>query len=160
VDKLWAALFWPGRAAWGAALLLLCVYAWLAWKCRAGLLVWRPRRPTWAQLIGLWVTPCLLEEVVWRIAWLPPPPCRLAEVLVSAGLFVLWHPLQARLWRPQARAVFENRNFLLLTLAMALGNSLHYSAFGSLWPLVMVHWIAVCVWIFVLGGWARLGLES
>lgn len=151
-DKRWQALSLPPAEAWLWLLLQLIFYALLAWKLRGRFLRWAPRRPCWRRWAGLWLVPCCLEETFWRVLLLPPPgsPNPWGAVAASTALFVLWHPLLGRVAGAEARAAFENPRFL--ALALALLNSLHYLRFGSLWPLVVFHWVAVVVWLDLLGG--------
>ncbi len=153
-DRLWQSLALPPVEAWGWLLVQLLFYAGLAWKLRGRFLHWAPRRPCWRRWAALWLVPCCLEEAFWRVLLLPAPgsPNPWGAVALSAVLFVLWHPLLGRVGGPEARAAFENPRFLALALALALLNSLHYLRFGSLWPLVVFHWVAVVVWVDLLGG--------
>ncbi|MFM9103008.1 MAG: type II CAAX prenyl endopeptidase Rce1 family protein, partial [Cyanobium sp.] len=126
VARLGDALFPPplnGGRAW--PLLILAVYGPMAL-----LLGWRsgflPRRWQWPPLpqllrrsAGYLLMPAFGEELVFRGLLLPQPiegfsaAATLAWIALSTGLFVLYHPLAARLWYPQGRTLFADPRFLV-----------------------------------------------
>jgi len=80
----------------------------------------------------------------------------LAWIALSVGLFVLYHPLAARLWYPQGRQLFRDPRFLLQCSWLGLACALAYSLSGSLWWAVLIHWLAVLIWLEPLQGRQRL----
>lgn len=161
MSQIWLSLALPHPSAWAWLGVMFVAYAGFARCIGVGFLSWAPIRPRPAQLALLAVVPALLEEAFWRVWLLPQPgtPGAAGPVAVSALLFAGSHPLQAWSLRPQARAAFQHPRFLLLALVLGLVNSTHYLCFGSIWPLVVFHWGAVVVWIFLLNGAHWLGLK-
>jgi predicted Abi (CAAX) family protease len=168
LQRLLDSLFPPVvPAAQGFSLLVLAVYAALALAQgrRSGFLPAGWRWPPLGQLLpraaALLVMPALVEELLFRVALLPHPlegergSALLAWIALSVGLFVLYHPLAARLWYPQARAVFADPRFLVQCSILGLACALVYVVTGSLWPPVLIHWLAVLVWLEPLQGRQR-----
>ncbi len=170
VARLGDALFPPPQAA-GIAwpLLLLAVYAPLAlWLGRRdGLL---PRTWSWPPLprllrrgVATALMPAFGEELLFRGLLLPHPLAGLTPLQVgpwialSTGLFVLYHPLAGRLWYPQGRLLFDDPRFLLQCSLLGLVCALAYSITGSLWWAVLIHWLAVLLWLEPLQGRRLLG---
>lgn len=118
------------------------------------------------QAVILLLTPSLIEETLFRAALLPHPLEGLggwesaAWGGLSVGLFVVWHPLAGRLWYPQGRRLFDDGRFLLLASLLGVVCVIAYQATGSLWPPVLIHWLAVLIWLELLGGRWRLGQGS
>ena len=110
----------------------------------------------------LFVHPAFVEEFIFRVLFLPRnastvPRARLvAFVAVSLTLYVASHPLNAVLFRPQARAVFESPAYLALATLLGATCTAAYLLSRSIWPPVVIHWLTVVVWLFALGGQARL----
>ncbi|QEY33310.1 CPBP family intramembrane metalloprotease [Synechococcus sp. RSCCF101] len=116
--------------------------------------------------LQLLITPALLEEVLFRGLLLPHPleglsPWRMAAwIALSTGLFVLYHPLAGRLWYRPGRTLFRDPRFLTQATLLGLACSLAYGLSGSLLPAVLIHWLAVLIWLEALGGAARLHPQS
>ena len=108
--------------------------------------------------------PALGEELLFRGALLPHPgegtpwPRLLAWSALSIGLFVLYHPLAGRLWYRRADRVFHDPRFLLQTALLGVATTALYQGSGSLWPAVLLHALAVLIWLERLGGRRRLAL--
>jgi len=123
----------------------------------------RPRRLLSAAA-ALLPMPALGEELLFRGALLPHPgegtpwPQLLAWSALGIGLFVLYHPLAGRLWYRRAERVFHDRRFLLQTALLGVATTALYQASGSLWPAVLVHALAVLVWLERLGGRQHLAV--
>jgi predicted Abi (CAAX) family protease len=161
LDSLFPPLVAPAQ---GFSLLVLGLYAALAlghgfgsgflhgpWR-------WRPLPVLLPRAAGLLVWPALGEELIFRVALLPHPlegeprgPL-LGWIALSVGLFVLYHPLASRLWYRQARALFDDPRFLVQCTLLGLACALVYVVTGSLWPPVLIHWLAVLVWLEPLQG--------
>jgi len=71
---------------------------------------------------------------------------------LNVGLFVLYHPLAARLWDRRQPAVFDDPRFLLQCALLGSACVLAYGASGSLWAPVLIHWLAVAAWLGPLEG--------
>jgi predicted Abi (CAAX) family protease len=127
---------------------------------------WPSLGPLLPRLAGLFLLPSLLEELLFRALLIPHPvegfPWRpeLAWIALSLGLFVLYHPLAARLWYPQARRLFDDPRFLVQATLLGLACSLAYAGTGSLWPPVLIHWLAVVIWLEPLRGRQQWGLDQ
>ncbi len=122
-----------------------------------GLMRWEPRFDgEIARLAAVaLIAPALGEELLFRAALLPRPqagPLPWSPILLSTGLFVLWHPPQAWLFGPHwARTVLDPW-FLLCVAALGLASARLYLRTGSIWPSVLLHWTAVVAWKALLGG--------
>jgi predicted Abi (CAAX) family protease len=123
----------------------------------------RPRRLVSAAA-ALLPMPALGEELVFRGALLPHPgegtpwPQLLAWSALGIGLFVLYHPLAGRLWYRRAERVFHDPRFLLQTALLGVATTALYQVSGSLWPAVLLHAVAVLVWLERLGGRQHLAV--
>jgi predicted Abi (CAAX) family protease len=123
----------------------------------------RPRRLVSAAA-ALLPMPALGEELVFRGALLPHPgegmpwPQLLAWSALGIGLFVLYHPLAGRLWYRRAERVFHDPRFLLQTALLGVAATVLYQVSGSLWPAVLLHAVAVLVWLERLGGRQHLAV--
>jgi predicted Abi (CAAX) family protease len=124
----------------------------------------RPRRLLSAAA-ALLPMPALGEEMLFRGVLLPHPgegtpgPVLLAWSALGIGLFVLYHPLAGRLWYRRAERVFHDPRFLLQTALLGVATTALYQASGSLWPAVLLHALAVLVWLERLGGRHLLAME-
>jgi len=160
--------FQPGDL--GRSLLVLAVYGALALGLgvASGFLSlswqWPPLGQALPRLARLLLLPALVEELLFRVLLIPHPieglPWQplLGWNALSLGLFVLYHPVAARLWYPQGRAVFDDPRFLLQATLLGVACSLAYGFTGSLWPSVLIHWLAVVIWLEPLQGRNRFDL--
>lgn len=148
---------WPTGAAWRQTF-LLCMAAFpamllLGW---AGGLVRPSVLPDAHELIGLAlllaIVPAFGEELLFRGLLIPRRSPKRRSVLLSAFLFVLWHPLQAWIIGPPWSAVFLDPWFLTIVFVLGLLLGSIYARTASLWPCVAVHWLVVLVWKAALGG--------
>ncbi|MEB3185099.1 MAG: CPBP family glutamic-type intramembrane protease [Cyanobacteriota bacterium] len=162
--------FQPGDLV--SSLLVLAVYGALALGLgvASGFLSlpwqWPPLGQALPRVAGLLLLPALVEELLFRVLLIPHPieglpwlP-QLAWIALSLGLFVLYHPVAGRLWYPQARALFDDPRFLLQATLLGAACSLAYGFTGSLWPPVLIHWLAVVIWLEPLQGRNRFGLAQ
>ncbi|VAV92034.1 hypothetical protein MNBD_ALPHA04-1473 [hydrothermal vent metagenome] len=150
---------WPDMGQWRSAfavalpaLLIVAVLGFLG-----GWLSWDPVEnivPAIKLALILFIVPALLEELVFRgilLAWLARLTPRWAA-WISTVLFVLWHPLQAVTIAPPWSAIFLQPTFLLAMLIFGVILSHIRIVTKSLWPVIIIHWIAVLVWKLLLGG--------
>ena len=108
------------------------------------------------------------RQLLFRGLLLPHPLAGLTAVqllpwiALSTALFVLYHPLAARLWYPQGRGLFDDPRFLLQCSLLGLACGLAYCATGWLWWAVLLHWLAVFLWLEPLQGrqLLRVGARS
>ena len=123
---------------------------------RSGLLPphWRwsalhSRLPGAARLL---LIPAFAEELLFRGLLLPSaldgvrPLAMLPWMALSVGLFVAWHPLLAPLARGEEQRLRRDPRFLLQTALLGAACTLMTVISGSLWPAVLLHWLAVVVW--------------
>jgi predicted Abi (CAAX) family protease len=162
--------FQPGDL--GRSLLVMAVYGALALGLgvASGFLSlpwqWPPLVEALPRLAKLLLMPALVEELLFRVLLIPHPiegfpwlPL-LGWNALSLGLFVLYHPVATRLWYPQARALFDDPRFLLQATLLGVACSLAYGFTGSLWPPVLIHWMAVVIWLEPFRGREQLGLAA
>jgi predicted Abi (CAAX) family protease len=127
---------------------------------------WAPLAQVVPRMAKLLAMPALVEELIFRVCLIPHPgegfpwQSQLAWIVLSLSLFVIYHPLAARLWYPQARPLFDSPPFLLQASLLGLACSLAYGATGSLWPPVLIHWMAVVIWLEPLRGRQHFGLTQ
>jgi predicted Abi (CAAX) family protease len=76
--------------------------------------------------------------------------------VVSVGLFVLYHVVLGKTIYRSARDTLCDRRFLTLVGWLGLLLAGVYWITGSLWLIVWIHWAAIIVWIYALGGKTRL----
>ena len=163
-DRVWRGIrTWPDLRGWGrTALIAALTFAGMAAVGLAGGLY----HPT-SQLAGLparlavaFVAPALGEELVFRGLLVPdrsetPRPWR--AITVVTAIFTLWHVAEALVLLPKARPIFLRVEFLACAAILGLGCALVRWRTSSLWPAVILHWLAVVVWQTWLGG---PGLEA
>jgi predicted Abi (CAAX) family protease len=107
--------------------------------------------------------PALVEEIVFRGLLLPRDPRSIRRgrvVAVAAAALIVYvgaHPLNALLTWPASLVVFGNPVYLLLTTFLGIACTAAYWISRSIWPPVVMHWVTVIVWLWLLGGQARLG---
>jgi predicted Abi (CAAX) family protease len=112
--------------------------------------------------IRLFFAPALAEEIVFRVALLPHPVEGtpgwrwLFWAMVSLVLFILYHLLLGKTLYKSARSTLSDPRFLVLVGWLGLMLISLYGITGSLWLVALLHWAAVMVWIFALGGRDRL----
>jgi predicted Abi (CAAX) family protease len=110
----------------------------------------------------LFVHPAMAEEIIFRGLLLPRdgrswPRARLIAVAAAAlGLYVVSHPINALMFRPQVLGLFASAPYLALATLLGLTCTLLYLISKSLWPPIAIHWLTVVTWIWLLGGQAAL----
>jgi predicted Abi (CAAX) family protease len=107
------------------------------------------------------IFPSMIEEVIFRVLPLPLPTDTSVEAIAlwSVGsliLFILAHPLNARLVMTARRATFYDPTFLTLAGLLGAACTLTYLQSGSLWTPVVLHWVIVVIWLLCLGGDRRM----
>jgi uncharacterized protein (DUF2235 family)/membrane protease YdiL (CAAX protease family) len=163
---------WPGGAGWAQtgkeALWLFPALALFAWL--GGFLDWRPELGPHLLLVALiaFFVPVLGEEILFRGVLLKPSAIgttALGPVVLSAVLFMLWHPLQVLGCRwlisgpcplPWAWLGFC---FWFLAGCFALGLACARAVLKtrSIWPAVALHWIVIVAWATLFGGFVPHG---
>jgi predicted Abi (CAAX) family protease len=123
---------------------------------------WGRPLPMVLSALRIFLIPALLEEIVFRIMLLPHPkegvpgPQWILWAALSLVLFVLYHLLLGRTTYKAAWNTLSDRRFLILAGWLGLLLSGLYWITGSLWPIVLVHWAVVMLWIYAFGGKTRL----
>jgi predicted Abi (CAAX) family protease len=108
--------------------------------------------------ITLFVFPSLLEEAFFRGVLIPrnvldSGVARAAgAVAMSTVAFVVWHPINALAFNQAAIPLFLDPWFLLIVAALGITCGWGYVLSRSLWIPVLLHWMAVVVWVLFLGG--------
>ncbi|MEH2423862.1 MAG: CPBP family glutamic-type intramembrane protease [Nostoc sp.] len=168
LNRILASLAIPTRQDWLVVVLLLIIYSIIAlpygWKF--GFLQIRFWSENWIYtcllILRCLFTPAINEELFFRVLLLPHP----SEItnwlqwsLWAIGglvLFVLYHPLNAKIFFKAGIPTFFNRVFLTLTLWLGIICTVAYTLTGSLWVIVLIHWVVVVVWLIVFGGITKL----
>ena len=107
------------------------------------------------------IIPALAEETVFRVLFLPHPtenPSIKTQLLwgaITLAAFIIYHPLQGLTWNPAGREVFMKPSFLILAALLGAMCTLAYLVVGSVWLPVIIHWLAVIVWLVLLGGYGQ-----
>jgi len=158
----------PGWRTWRTCALVYGLFLLCAGPIGAlsGLL-----RPGWPHLLPvemlgggvlLFVQPALAEEIVFRGLLLPRNTASIGRgrlVLVAGtalAVYVVAHPVNAMLFRPQALGLFERPAYLVLAGLLGLTCTATYWISRSIWPPVVIHWLTVVAWLWFLGGQALL----
>ncbi|MBE9157163.1 CPBP family intramembrane metalloprotease [Nodosilinea sp. LEGE 06152] len=108
------------------------------------------------------IAPALVEETIFRVLLLPHPAEGVSEARwllwgsVSLVAFVLYHVALDQIVYRGAGAGLSDPRFLALAGWLGLVLTGAYWLTGSLWLVVLIHWAVVLVWVYGLGGWARL----
>ena len=108
--------------------------------------------------ILIFVQPALVEEVVFRGLLLPRDArsVRGRPLLAMTGgalvIYVVSHPINAMLFRPEVLYVFDNPVYLVLATLLGIACTVAYFISKSMWPPVVIHWITVLTWLWFLGG--------
>lgn len=107
------------------------------------------------RLVSVLIAPGLGEEAPFRGLLVPDrsesrnPWPSLAVVTV---IFTAWHVAEVFTVLPAARTAFLRPDFLACAATLGLGCGLVRWRTGSLWPAVLLHWLAVTIWQTWLGG--------
>jgi predicted Abi (CAAX) family protease len=113
-------------------------------------------------LLRLFLAPALVEELLFRCLLLPHPiegaslGNTAIAIFLSTLLFIIYHPANALTFYRPGRPTFWDWRFLSLAGLLGLTCAICYQLSGSLWPPVIIHWLAVSIWIIGGGGRARL----
>ncbi|MEA5602111.1 CPBP family glutamic-type intramembrane protease [Nostoc sp. UHCC 0252] len=168
LNRVLASLAIPTQQDWLILVSLLIIYSIIAlpygWKF--GFLQFRFWSASWIDICLLMLrclfTPAIIEELFFRVILLPHP----SEItnwvrwtlwaIVSLGLFVLYHPFNAKTFFKAGTPTFFNGVFLTLTLWLGIICTVAYTLTGSLWVIVLIHWVVVVAWLIIFGGMARL----
>jgi predicted Abi (CAAX) family protease len=114
------------------------------------------------QILWLFFLPVLVEELIFRV-WLLAHPTEavntmtwLVWAVISLVLFIIYHPLNALTFYRAGNPTFLNIVFLTLAALLGIACTVAYILTGSMWTAVVMHWLVVTIWLFCLGGKAKL----
>ncbi|MEL7038867.1 MAG: CPBP family glutamic-type intramembrane protease [Cyanobacteria bacterium J06592_8] len=153
---------------WQIVILSLCVYGLVALPLGflSGFLQFHPiMRSHWAVLIDLvkvFFFPALVEEIIFRVILIPHPfetvsiGTWIFWIVLSLGLFIIYHPLNALTFYPPGNPIFFNSIFLILAGLLGLICAIVYRLTGSLWGIVIIHGLVVFIWLYLLDGINKL----
>jgi predicted Abi (CAAX) family protease len=142
-----------------AGLLLLYAAVYLPIGLKSGFLkleVQSSWQTVIAVIVGAFLSPGLLEELIFRVLLIPHPTedRAIAVRFLFAGgsclAFIAYHPLNIA-----APSFFSDPTFLLGAGLLGIVCTFSYLQSGSLWPPVVIHWLIVVVWLLLLGGIRR-----
>ncbi|HEY47979.1 MAG: hypothetical protein AMJ88_08745 [Anaerolineae bacterium SM23_ 63] len=158
----------PGIEAWlwSGGILILLVVVVLPIGFRTGFVrveLMTGGRGRFALLaLLLAIRPSLLEELIFRALFIPHPaqgyPLRITLLWAGVGLFVfiLFHPINGLFIHRSARSLFTDPLFLTFAGLLGIACTAAYLISGSIWPPMIIHWLAVTPWILLLGGGSAL----
>ncbi|MGM3308084.1 CPBP family glutamic-type intramembrane protease [Anabaena sp. WFMT] len=120
---------------------------------------------TWIEIIKITIisliVPSLSEEIFFRVLFLPHPsenPSTKSQIiwgLVSVILFIIYHPFQGMTWNHSGQDVFINPIFLSLASLLGVVCTITYLKTGSILLSVIIHWLAVVIWLVMLDGLSK-----
>ncbi len=168
LNRILGSIALPQTQDWLIVSVALLIYAAIALPLGfySGFLQLRLWSGNWIKLVliilATLIFPALTEELVFRVILLPHP----IEVVnwanwtlwaaLSLLLFILYHPLNAKIVYRRYSPTFVNSIFLTLAGLLGLGCTIAYALTGSLWAIAIIHWIVVVVWLLFLGGMYKL----
>ena len=158
----------PTGLDWFKTLIFGVTFGAIAWWIGSAqqFLQWQPWQAPWYRksvtAMRLLLVPALLQEWVFRVLinYYPkefvPFHVWWGWALISLGLFVVFHPLYAWIFRHRWWATFSHPVFLSLMTLLGFTCTIVYFLTGSLWTIAVLHWVAIAVWWLFLGGRQRL----
>ena len=131
-----------------------------------------PRATHARALLGTFIAPGLLEELLYRAALLPRLVDDYSAVDLASGslllseagstlpwqaagallIFVGMHPVNGILLRPAARSTFCDWRFLVAAAVLGAVCSCLYLETGCVWAPAVLHWLVVAIWLWVFDG--------
>lgn len=120
---------------------------------------------TWVEVIKITtislIFPALGEEIFFRVLLLPHPSenttikSQIIWAVISVIIFIVYHPIQGITWNPLGHDVFINPIFLSLAGLLGTICTIAYLGTGSIWLPVIIHWLAVVIWLVILDGFSK-----
>ncbi|MBD2680058.1 CPBP family intramembrane metalloprotease [Nostoc paludosum FACHB-159] len=172
LNRFLASLVIPSFQDWLLVVLLLGIYSAIAipigWKFEfLQIQIWSGNWLDQSLLIlRCLFAPAILEELIFRVFLVPHPTENinfsdwLLWVTISLLLFILYHPLNAKTFFKAGLSTFFNLVFLSLAALLGITCTVAYALTGSLWVIVLIHWVVVVVWLIVFGGMGKLADSS
>lgn len=158
----------PNLWEWSVAGWILLGYGAIALPLglAQGFLQFKPWKAAWWRyglfIAWLFLMPALFEEWVFRVMLLPAPRAAItnqawiAWAIAGLVLFIAYHPLNAKTFFKRGNPTFFQPTFLALTGLLGVACTLTYWLTHSLLLITLIHWVAVTVWLTLLGGMERL----
>ncbi|MEM6915673.1 MAG: CPBP family glutamic-type intramembrane protease [Verrucomicrobiota bacterium] len=135
---------WPDLTVAILATLLLAGVAWIFLPHFADLSkVPSPRQMAKIAFVAFFF-PALFEELVFR-GFLNSAQSPLS-IALSTAAFILWHPLAAHLFLPEAKPYVTDPVFLVFVGIFGLLFCLLRKKTGSLWIPILSHWVLTLLW--------------
>jgi predicted Abi (CAAX) family protease len=168
VNRLITASSLPQLQDWLTGIIALGIYGAIALPIgfKSGFLNFNPfwGEPKAALLdsLKLLILPGFIEEVIFRVFLIPHPlemvssQSWLIAVMISLFLFVIAHPINAIFFYKAANPTFLQPIFLLLAGLLGLVCTIVYQLTGSLWVIMLLHWVIVMIWWFTLDAAVRV----
>ncbi|MBD2436966.1 type II CAAX prenyl endopeptidase Rce1 family protein [Nostoc sp. FACHB-110] len=168
LNRLLASLVIPRLQDWIVIISLLIIYSIIAipygWKFGfLNLEIWSANCLAKLLLIlRCLFTPAIIEELFFRVILLPHPSEFVNWLhwflwgIFSLILFIVYHPLNAKLFFKAGIPTFYNRDFLALAGLLGMICTIGYALTGSLWVIVVIHWVIVVCWLIFFGGIKKL----
>ncbi|MEH1789539.1 MAG: CPBP family glutamic-type intramembrane protease [Nostoc sp.] len=168
LNRVLASLAVPTLQDWLVIVVMLIIYSIIAlpygWKF--GFLHIQIWSTSWIDKCLLTLRclflPAIFEELFFRV-FLLPHPSEITNwfrwglwVIVSLLLFILYHPLNAKTFFKAGIPTFNNPVFLVLAAFLGIICTAAYTLTGSLFAIVLIHWVVVVVWLIVFGGIRKL----
>jgi predicted Abi (CAAX) family protease len=116
--------------------------------------------------IQLFLMPALVEEIAFRLLLIPHPieTATSSNIylwsLIALSLFIVYHPFNALTLYKLGNPTFMDWRFLTLTGLLGGVCTIAYLTTSSIWSAVIIHWLAVGLWLKCLGGNRRLDPSS
>ncbi|MEH1940579.1 MAG: CPBP family glutamic-type intramembrane protease [Nostoc sp.] len=168
LNRILVSLAVPTLKDWLVIVLMLIVYSIIAlpYGWRFGFLEIKLWSASWIDkcllILRCLFLPAIVEEVFFRVFLLPHP----SEItnwlqwafwaIVSLILFILYHPFNAKMFFKAGITTFHNPVFLVLAAFLGIICTVAYTLTGSLFAIVLIHWVVVVVWLIVFGGMTKL----
>ncbi len=168
ISRLLASLVVPTLQHWLVIVVMLVIYSIIAIPLgfKLEFLQMQIRSGNWLDkcllICRCLFLPAIVEELFFRILLLPHPlenTNYLQWSLWGIGsllLFVFYHPLNAKTFFKAGFPTFFNPVFLGLAALLGIICTVAYALTGSLFVVVVIHWVVVVFWLIIFGGIARL----
>ncbi|MEH2025533.1 MAG: CPBP family glutamic-type intramembrane protease [Nostoc sp.] len=168
LNRTLASLAVPTRKDWLVIAFMLIIYSFIAlpygWKI--GFLHIKIWSANWIDkcllILRCFFLPAILEELFFRV-FLLSNPSEITDwfqwalwAIVSLLLFILYHLLNPKIFFKAGIPTFYNPAFLVLAAFLGIICTVAYTLTGSLFVIVLIHWVIVVVWLIVFGGITKL----
>jgi predicted Abi (CAAX) family protease len=172
VNRFLAASSFPQLQDWLIGIIALGIYGAIALPIgfKSGFLNFNPSWGSPKSFIldsfKLLLLPGFLEEVIFRVCLIPHPLEMVSSQLwfiaatISLFLFIIAHPINALILYKAANPTFLRPIFLFLAGLLGLSCTIIYQLTGSLWVIMLFHWIVVMIWWFTLDAPVRVFVKN